>query len=26
MVLALRNREKIAVEALYDMYSSSFFL
>jgi len=24
-VLALRNREKIAVEALYDMYSSSLF-
>lgn len=25
MVLALRNREKIAVEALYDMYSSSLY-
>lgn len=25
LVLALRNREKIAVEALYDMYSSSLF-
>jgi RNA polymerase sigma factor (sigma-70 family) len=25
LVLALKNREKIAVEALYDMYSSSLF-
>jgi RNA polymerase sigma factor (sigma-70 family) len=25
LVLALRNREKIAVEALYDMYSASLF-
>lgn len=25
LVLALRNREKIAVEALYDMYSSSLY-
>lgn len=25
LVLALRNREKIAIEALYDMYSSSLF-
>ena len=25
LVLSLRNREKIAVEALYDMYSSSLF-
>ena len=25
MILALRNREKIAVEALYDMYSSSLY-
>lgn len=25
MVLALRNREKIAIEALYDMYSSSLY-
>ncbi|MDP9080967.1 MAG: sigma-70 family RNA polymerase sigma factor [Bacteroidota bacterium] len=25
LVLALRNREKIAIEALYDMYSSSLY-
>jgi RNA polymerase sigma factor (sigma-70 family) len=25
LILALRNREKIAVEALYDMYSASLF-
>jgi len=25
LVLALRNRDKIAIEALYDMYSSSLF-
>jgi RNA polymerase sigma factor (sigma-70 family) len=25
LVLALRNREKIAIEALYDMYSASLF-
>jgi RNA polymerase sigma-70 factor (ECF subfamily) len=25
LILALRNREKIAVEALYDMYSSSLY-
>lgn len=25
LVLALRNREKVAVEALYDMYSASLF-
>jgi RNA polymerase sigma factor (sigma-70 family) len=25
LVLALKNREKIAIEALYDMYSSSLF-
>jgi RNA polymerase sigma factor (sigma-70 family) len=25
LVLALRNREKIAADALYDMYSSSLF-
>jgi len=25
LVLSLRNREKIAIEALYDMYSSSLY-